>query len=219
MNVYSNLKLYTYFLCIVILSSSCGLGNNKTTIKTDDGEVSISDLKNAGEQVADAIDEAQKKREERKAKGDTLAINYKELQKYLPAPSGYEKDGEPSGESVNMIGLGSWSKAEQRYKSGEKEVNVELMDYNQSELGYTAAAGMFGMSIQVENDREKSGTFETGINGVKGYEQVYKTEKRAELTYTIANRFILTLRMNGSNDVEELKSIAKSMNLAELASK
>jgi hypothetical protein len=204
---------------VTILASSCGLGKNKTTIKTQDGEVSVSDLKNAGEQIADAMDEAKKKREERKAKGDTLAINYKELQKYLPAPSGYEKDGDPSGESVSMPGLGSWSKAEQRFKSGDKELNIELMDYNQSELGYTAAAGLFGMNIQVENDNEKSGTFETGIKGVKGYEQMYKKDNRADVTYAIANRFILTLHLNGSNDVEALKNIAKSMNLAELASK
>lgn len=208
-----------YLLLSSFILLSCGLGKNKTTIKTKDGEVSISDLKNAGEQIQEAVDEAQKKREERRAKGDTLAINYKELQKYLPSPSGYEKDGEPSGESVNMPGLGSWSKAEQRYKSGEKELTVELMDYNQSELGYTAAAGMFGMNIQVENDSEKSGTFETGITGVKGYEQVYKKDNRADVTYTIANRFILTLHLNGSNDVEALKSIAKSMSLSELASK
>ncbi|MBX9785685.1 MAG: hypothetical protein K2X48_20565 [Chitinophagaceae bacterium] len=208
-----------YILLSSFLLFSCGPGKNKTTIKTKDGEVTISDLKNAGEQMKDAMDEAQKKREERKAKGDTLAISYKDLQKYLPSPSGYKKEGDASGESVNMPGLGSWSKAEQRYKSGDKDLNIELMDYNQSELGYTAAAGMFGMNIQVENDNEKSGAFETGISGVKGYEHMYKKDKRAELTYTIANRFILTLNLNGSNDIEELKNIAKSMNLGELASK
>jgi hypothetical protein len=198
---------------------SCGFGKNKTTIQTKDGEVSINDIKNAGEQMKDAMDEAQKKKEERIKRGDTLAMNYKELQTYLPNPAGYEKDGNPEGESVNMMGMGSWSKAEQRYKNGDKTLKVEIMDYNQSAMGYTAAAAMFGMNIQIENDREKSGTFDPGISGVRGYEQMYKERKEANVTYAIANRFVLTIRSNGSNDLEELKTIAKSMNLAELASK
>jgi hypothetical protein len=169
--------------------------------------------------MKDAMDEAQKKKEERIKRGDTLAMNYKELQTYLPNPAGYEKDGNPEGESVNMMGLGSWSKAEQRYKNGDKTLKVELMDYNQSAMGYTAAAAMFGMNIQVENDREKSGTFDPGISGVRGYEQMYKERKEANVTYAIANRFVLTIRSDGSNDIEELKAIAKSMNLSELASK
>ncbi len=211
--------LLNIFLVFTLLLASCGLGKNKSTIKTKDGEVSISDLKNAGEQVAEAMDEAQKKREERIKRGDTLAMNYKDLQAYLPNPGGYEKDGNPEGESVNMMGMGNWSKAEQRYKSGDKNLTVELMDYNQSAIGYSGAAAMFGMNIQIENDNEKSGTFETGISGVRGYEQVYKNDNRADLTYSIAHRFILTLRLNGSNDIEALKNIAKSMNLSELASK
>ena len=118
-----------------------------------------------------------------------------------------------------MPGMGSWSTAQQQYRSGDKTLSIELIDYNQSLMGYSAAATMFGMSFQVENDTEKSGTFETGIPGVRGYEQVYKKNADANLTYAIADRFILTLRSNGSNDIDALKTIAKSMKLSELASK
>jgi hypothetical protein len=208
------------FISMALLVWSCGGGSSKeATITTKDGEVSVSDLAKAGTQVQDAVQRAEAKREERRKKGDTLAMNYKDLQAYLPEVSGYTKSDSPSGESMNMAGMGSWSRAAQRYESGEKNVEVELIDYNQSMMGYSAASMVFGMNIQVENDREKSGTFQTGINEVAGYEKVYKTEQNAELIYAIADRFILNLKLNGSNDIDLLKGIAKSMKLSELAGK
>jgi predicted ribosome quality control (RQC) complex YloA/Tae2 family protein len=203
----------------LLLFSCGGSGNKETTIKTKDGDVTVSNLKDAGEQMQNSVENAEKKREERRKKGDTLAMNYKELQTYLPDVSGYIKNENPSGESVSMPGMGSWSRASQRYESGEKNVEIELIDYNQSMMGYSSAAMVFGMNIQVENDREKTGTFATGIDNVTGYEKVYKTEQNAELIYAIADRFILTLKLNGSNDIDALKNIAKNMKLSELASK
>ncbi len=210
-------SLYFFFFTSLL---SCGLGRNKdAVIKTKDGELTIQDLKHAGEQMQDAMQEAEKKKQERKQRGDTLAMNYKDLQNFLPDVAGYEKKGNASGESVSMPGFGSFSKAEQSYESGEKSIEIELMDYNQSAFGFTAATAMFGMNIQMENDREKSGSFETGISGVKGYERISKTDDDAEVTYAIADRFLLTIKSRGSNDAEVLKNIAKGMKLSELASK
>jgi len=208
----------------ILLSSavllSCGLGRNKdTVIKTKDGEITVNNIREAGEQMKTATEEAEKRRAERKAKGDTLAMNYKDLQQYLPAVPGYEKNGDPEGESMSMPGFGSFSKAEQGYKSGDKTIDVELLDYNQSALGFTTASAMFTMNIQMENDAEKSGSFDTGMKLVKGYEQVFKKDNNATVTYAIADRFLLTIKSQGSNDVELLKNIAKSMNLGELSSK
>jgi len=208
----------------ILLSSaillSCGLGRNKdTVIKTKDGEITVNNIQEAGEQIKEATEDAEKRRQERKAKGDTLAMNYKDLQKYLPDVAGYEKDGDPEGESMSMPGFGSFSKAEQQYKSGDKTIDVELLDYNQSALGFTTAATMFSMNIQMENDSEKSGSFDTGMKLVKGYEQVFKKDNNATVTYAIADRFMLTIKSRGSNDADVLKAIAKSMNLAELSSK
>jgi hypothetical protein len=203
-----------------VILLSCGLGRGKNAvIKTKDGEVTVNNIQEAGEQMKAAADDAEKRRAERKAKGDTLAMNYKDLQKYLPDVAGYEKDGEPSGESTNMAGFGSFSTAEQRYKSGDKTIHVELMDYNQSAFGFTTASTMFSMNIQMENDKEKSGSFDTGMKYVKGFEQMYKKDNNATVTYAIADRFMLTIKSDGSNDVDMLKNVAKSMNLAELSSK
>ena len=178
----------------ILLSSaillSCGLGRNKdTVIKTKDGEITVNNIQEAGEQIKEATEDAAKKRQERKDKG--------------------EKDGDPEGESMSMPGFGSFSKAEQQYKSGDKTIDVELLDYNQSALGFTTAATMFSMNIQMENDSEKSGSFDTGMKLVKGYEQVFKKDNNATVTYAIADRFMLTIKSRGSNDADVLKSIAK----------
>jgi len=198
---------------------SCGSDKKGTVIESKDGKVRVENMKEAGEQMEKAVNDAEKRRADRIKRGDTLAMNYKELQAYLPEISGYTKKGKAGGETVSMPGLGSFSTAEQEYESGDKEIEIQIMDYNQSVMGYSTATAMFGMNIQVENDQEKSGTFDTGIEGVRGYEQVSKTEQRAELMYAIADRFFLTIKSNGSNDADALKRIAKSMKLSELASK
>lgn len=219
-NKMKKITSYSLFSALLLLNFSCGSGNDKSTvIESKDGEVTVNNIQKAGEQMKDAMDEAEKRRKERRERGDTLAMNYKDLQKYLPEINGYTKKGNPGGESMSMAGFGSFSKADQDYENAEKRIEVELMDYNQSALGFTAATGMFGMNIQMENDQEKSGTFETGMNAVKGYERISKNENEADVTYAIADRFLLTIKSRGSNDVEVLKNIAKGMKLSELASK
>lgn len=205
--------------CSAVLLS-CGSGETKkTVIKTKDGEVTVNNLEQAGEQMKDAAREAENKRKERVAKGDTLVMSVKDLQKYLPNVAGYKKEGEPGGESLNIAGYGSFSKADQHYTNGDKSIDVELLDYNQSVLGFSSASAMFAMNFQVENETEKSGSFDPGVTYVKGYAQSYKKEQNATVTYAIGGRFILTIKSSGSNDVELLKKIGSSMNLSELSFK
>jgi predicted ribosome quality control (RQC) complex YloA/Tae2 family protein len=211
------MKKFTFLILVFAgISSSCGSDHNKTTFESKDGTVKVENLKEAGEQMEKAVQDADKRREERRKRGDTLAMNYKDFQTYLPEVSGYSREGNPEGESMSMAGMGSFSTATQRYGSGDKEIEIQLIDYNQSVMGYTAATAMFSMNMQIENDQERSGTFETGIEGVRGFQQVYKTEQRAEVMNAIADRFFLTIKSNGSNDAEALKQIAKSMKLDDL---
>jgi hypothetical protein len=218
-NVMKKIQFSLLTMLFVGLLISCGSDNKGTVIESKDGKVSVDNLQEAGEQMEKAVIDAEKRRAERIKRGDTLAMNYKDLQAFLPEISGYTKKGKAGGETISMPGLGSFSTAEQEYEQGEKEIEIQLMDYNQSAMGYTTATAMFGMNIQVENDQEKSGTFDTGIDGVRGYEQVSKTDQRVELMYAIADRFFLTIKSTGSNDADALKKIAQSMKLSELAGK
>ena len=105
---------------VLCLSVACAGGAGKE----EDTEVKnaldlITKAPKIAENMEKGVKEAEKRREERVKKGDTLAMNYKDLQKYLPkSPKGFEPDGGPKGESVNMQGL-SFSSAIQEYKKGD----------------------------------------------------------------------------------------------------
>jgi len=212
-------QIKTY--CLLITSSifflSCG--SNEPTITEKDGKVEISNIMGVGEKITENMEAYQSKKEERRKNGDTLSMHYKELEKYLPEIPGFEKKREPRGEMVNMPMYGSWSKTEQEYEGPGGVIKIDLDDYNQSPNGFTMAAAAFGMIMQVENDREKSGSFDPGIPGVKGYEKLVKKSGRVTLFYAISDRFFLQLHGRDGVTVDYLKKVASGMALAELAGK
>ncbi|RTL60416.1 MAG: hypothetical protein EKK37_06170 [Sphingobacteriales bacterium] len=208
-------KLLLHVLVLMIAFTAC---NSKKEKKSPEKIESLSDLKDYTENVKDKMDESQKKIEERKKRGDTIAMNYKDLQAYLPDIPGYEKDGGPGGESMNGFG-GSWSTASQKYKNGDKNIKVEIVDYNAAYQTFAGLTALYGMGFSREDDNEKIAAVDLGVEGVQGYETISKKEPNSKLTIVIAGRFITNIECNGSNDSEFLKSIAKGMKLSDLASK
>jgi hypothetical protein len=192
----------------LVLSASCGGG------KSDDS--GSSDAK-APENVAEAIDASAKRQAERRAKGDTIAMPYGELQAYLPEVSGFTKDGGPEGSQMNLPGMGSWSQTSQNYSAGDKSIDVTIMDYNGAANAFLGATAMYGMGFSQEDDEKKSQTTDLGIAGVSAFETQYKQSESAELTLVVADRFLIQLRANGTNDLNVLKQAAKSMKLGDLA--
>lgn len=207
-------KLLTALVCIALITTAC-----KSKNKKDSPIESLGDLKEYADKVKEQTDESSSKWKERQAKGDTLAMPYKDLEAYLPDISGYTKDGEPKGSQVNMPGMGSWSQAEQHYKNGDKEIRVEIMDYAAAYQAFTLATAMFKMGFASEDDTKKEGSTDLGIKGVTGYETIYKKEQRGELQVIAGDRFMIKIESNGSNDADLLHSAAKGMKLSELASK
>ena len=208
--------------CYLIISASIliwSCGSNEPTITEKDGKIEINNLMGAGEKIKENLETYQNKKEERRKKGDTLSMHYRELEKYLPDIAGFEKKREPKGEIVNMPGYGGWSTTKQEYTGPGGTIKVELSDYNQSANGFTMAAAVFGMNMQVENDREKSGSFDTGIPEVKGYEKLIKKSGRVTLLYAISDRFFLQINGRDGVSADDLKKVAGSMSLAELARK
>ena len=200
---------------LLIVAVSCGGGKEKT--KSD--EIGVTDAKELAENTAEAMDESAKRQEARRAKGDTVAMPYATMQGYLPEIEGYTKEGGPKGSQMNMPGMGSWSQTEQRYVSGDKDIEVTLMDYNGALMAFTGATALYRMGFQQEDDEKKSQTTDLGIKGVAAYETVHKQSPRAELTVVVVDRFLIQMNSEGSNDVELLKKAARSMKLEELAGK
>lgn len=156
------------------------------------------------------------KMEERKAKGDTISMSYKDLQKFLPSNiAGYTKDGDPKGESMSMVGM-SYSTASQVYKNGDAEITVNIMDYNASYAAFGAATAMFATGFSVDNDQEHLGAVDLGISGVKAWEDVKKKEKKSTVMAGVNDRFLVTAE--GRNvETDAVKDAIKSVDFGKLA--
>jgi hypothetical protein len=192
------------FILSVIVLSSCG--------KVKEAANAAEGLKN----YAEGIEKSTAKLEERKAKGDTISIPYADLQKLLPSSiSGYTKEGDPKGESMNMAGM-SYSTASQVYKNGEAEITVNIMDYNASYAAFGAATAMFATGFSVDNADEHLGAVDLGISGVKAWEDVKKKEKRSTIMAGVNDRFLVTVE--GRNvETETVKDAIKLVDFSKLA--
>jgi len=204
-------------LSLSVLFFSCGGNHDKVVVK--DGDISVTDAAKLGERAAEGVKEAGDRWEQRKAKGDTVAIPYKDLEGFLPDVSGYTKEGEAKGSQMTIPGMGSLSQAEQNYKNGDKSLRAEIVDYNAAQMAFTGAAAVYKMGFESENDSEKQGSVDLGIKDVSAFGTQYKKEPNAELVVIVADRFLVQLHSNGSNDLEWLKGVAKGMKLGELAAK
>lgn len=206
-------KLVIPFLLFIM---ACG-GRDKGVEKNED--LSVTDLPEVAKKMGEEVKQAQDRWAERKAKGDTLAMPYKDLQAYLPDVNGYAKDGGPKGSQVNMPGMGSWSQTDQEYSNGDKRIKVQIVDYNASQMAFSGVTAMYKMGYSMEDDNEKSGTVDIGIKDVAAYETIYKKDKRSKLVLIVADRFMIELENEGSEDAEFLRSVAKNMKLSELAAR
>jgi hypothetical protein len=206
----------TLFLVGILLVSFTACRHREKKL----GEInSLSDLKDYAENITEQTKKSQDRAEERRKKGDTLAIAYKDLEAYLPEISGYTSEHGPKGSQMNTPGLGSWSQAEQEYSSGDKRVDVSIMDYNAAQQAFLGLTSMLALGISSEDDNKKQGSVDLGIKDVKAYETIYKKDKRSELALIVADRFVINLKSDGENDENFLRSVAKDMKLDELASK
>lgn len=207
-------KLFLAVMGLSLLAAAC-----KGKAKKEGPIESLSDVKEYSEKVKESVDASTSKMEARRAKGDTLAMPYKDLEVYLPEISGYTKEGEPKGSQMNMPGMGSWSQAEQEYKNGDKTLKVQIMDYNAAYQAFVGLTAMYKMGFSQEDGDKKQGAADLGIKDVAAYETVYKKDQRGELTVIAGERFLIQINSDGSNDPSLLYSTAKSIKLNDLAAK
>jgi hypothetical protein len=198
----AQLPILSLFLGLLLMS--CG--------KVRDAANAAEGLKN----YAEGIKESTNKMEERKAKGDTVSMPYAELQKLLPTNiSGYAKDGDPKGESINMVGM-SYSTASQVYKNGDAEITVNIIDYNASYAAFGAATAMFATGFSVDNAEEHLGAVDLGVSGVKAWEDVKKKEKKSTIMAGVNDRFLVSAE--GRNvEADVVREAVKAVDLGKLA--
>lgn len=173
----------------------------------------------ASKQMGAALQDAQARQTERAQRGDTLALPYKELQRYLPAAvSGFATADAPAGQTMQLPGM-HYSQATRAYHAGNKRLTVTLVDYNGAAALFTAASGLMALGMEMEDDNQRMNSADLGQPGLKAIETYGKQDHKATMLVAVNDRFIATVEANDQPDTEAVKAVAKSLDYAELLQK
>lgn len=166
-----------------------------------------------------ATNDAAKFQADRRARGDTVAMPYTELQKMLPASiSGYTKSEEPSGSSQSM-GAFSMSEAEQHYTGtpdadgNAPTIEVKIVDFGGTEGAYGMFALPMMMNIQREDAHSRMRTLKLGPEHTWASEEFDKDSKDSELTAITRYRYAITITARNQHDdqSEMVKKLAEQV--------
>lgn len=213
------MKLAVTLACTATLMLCASCGANE---KLDEMKQHMDNVQNMADNTnnADKLQEqALERREERRKRGDTLAMPYQDLQKYLPASVNGYTAAEPKGESFNMAGM-SYSTAHREFTNEQGErVQVNLIDYNSAYSMLTAATAFWQAGYSMETSDQIQRTFDPGLGSGVGFEDYNKNSKSAKVTYVLGDRFLLTVEADNAPGTDFVKDIAASMPLKELTDK
>lgn len=189
--------------------------------KLDEATEAMKNLQTVAES-ADNVQASQdafaKRREERKAKGDTLSISTDELKKFLPGDIDGYTASEPETESMEMEGL-SWSVASKEWKKADgSTIKVTITDYNATEAMWGAATIMFAMKWSVDNASETSKTIQTDDTFINGHMRYGKQDKSSSVTFGLGGRFVLQVECSNQTSAEFARSVAERVDMKKLAS-
>ncbi len=186
-------------VALAILCVGCG----EKAGEVKESANALSQLASAGANIESTANEAQKFMADRKAKGDTVAMPYKDLQVYLPSISGYTSDGGPKGQSMNM-GMFSMSTAEQNYMSGTdpdaKRIHVSIADYSGSEAGYGMMMPFMAMNISSEDDHQRGGSVKLDVPTTFAFGEFNKDSKDSKVTAGTRYRYFITIEATSQKD-------------------
>ena len=139
-------------------------------------------------------------------------VNWRELQEYLVDFSGYEREGEPDGETVSMGNM-KWTHVEQNYRSGDKSLKLEIID--------SAYVGMalqsFQMAAAMEIDTSDEYVKSTEINGFPGVKRYTYEDKQGEVMVLVGERFLIRLEGEPFEDADPLVDLIKEVDIEGLA--
>lgn len=205
---------------VLLLAVAGGLFVSACSDKMNEAAESLKNVQS----IAESADEAQKtqtelekRRDERRAKGDTIALPYAELQKYLPGEIAGYKAGELEGSNTEVPGYSVGSASREYTKEDGSFVRITLSDYNSSEMGWAAASTWMALKIKTDNSEEYMSTFQTDSPYINGMEKLGKKDKSATITYGLGGRFLLVVEANNQTDLATVKKVAESMDLKKLA--
>lgn len=198
---------------LLVCASLAGCGEKAQEIKN--ATSAMQALADAGSKMGDTQKEAEKFYNDRKAKGDTVAVPYAELQKLLPAaPSDYKAAEEPSGSSQSMGGF-SMSQAEQTFTKpaaadgSVPTIKVGIVDFGGTQAAYGMMALPLMMNMSSEDAHHRMQTLKMDLPYTWGSEEYNKDDKSSTVTLVTRYRYVITVEAR--NQGEDMSAMAKAM--------
>ena len=139
-------------------------------------------------------------------------VDFEKLIALLPDASGWTKS-KPTGGTRSM-GF-SVSNAEANYQKGDQRIQLEITDAAFNSL--VMAPFRFMMAAGY-NERTTEG-FKRAmtLNGAPGYEEWTNDSKRGEVTVVVGNRFVVSGKGNGVDNIDAVRNFVSQVDLAKLA--
>jgi hypothetical protein len=145
----------------------------------------------------------------------TAELNWTQLAAWLPDIKGYQAM-ESTGENSHTGTSGSryYAFARRQYKRNDKELTIEIIDYNEDQKTYKGLLNMYGFNTAVQNAQIQTRAVETGNPHVKALETVYTDSKDIRLTLAVADRFMIHISEPGGYDARLPEQVIQSIPFA-----
>jgi hypothetical protein len=191
-------------ISLALFIISCG---EKKDIDTK--ETPIVEQEQKGESMSNS-ESANSKLESRRAKGDTIAIDWKKYPNIMPEISGFTKSS-PDITSINAMGI-SYSSFIQDYNNGDNKITITIIDYNTAIEMFSSAAGWKNFQMQTDNDESFSSVQEyKSVEDTWIFEEYLKKAKDANVVLAVNDRFFVSVNANNQNSTKYSKEIAEKL--------
>jgi hypothetical protein len=208
--------LYVSIIFAMLILVGCGK-------KNADLKTSADSLKTVTENISkpeDAKAAADVKIQERKRKGDTLAMSGEKLVVFLPDNVPGYTAHEPAKQSMQIQQF-SWTMVERDFSKtdGEDEIHtrVQIMDYNQAYTMLYQQSAPWIANFSVDNESETAKSYNFGMSNTWGFERIDKHNKKAEVTLVVGWRFFIHIEADKQSNTDFVKSLLKTIKIEELS--
>lgn len=195
----------------------CGGGEKVQEVKNaTDAVAAVADV---GAKMESAQKDAAQFYEDRKAKGDTVAIPYSDLQKFLPAPPTEYTPLESPGGSSQTMGAFSMSQTEQTFSKAAgpdgtaPTIKVAIVDFGGTQTAYGMMAAPLMMNVSQEDAHHRMKTIKVATPYTWGSESFDKDSKSSTVTLVTRYRYVITVeaRNQGADNTDMARSLAEDI--------
>jgi hypothetical protein len=200
-------------IVLAAVATSAVIGCSEKAKEMKEAATAAQVTAGAAGKMKESMDASQKFYADRKAKGDTVAMEYKALEEYLPKDiAGYKPEGGPTGNKTSMQGF-SISTAEQSYVATDAgnpaRIKISLADYGGTEGGYGVASLPLSFAMSSEDDHHRMGSRKFDTPYTAGIEEYNKDSKDAKVS--VGTRYRYWVVVEASNQKDDQSAMVSSV--------